>query len=136
MVGALTFPRSTLNRPFTYLRFEICLDEDWHDSFVINEGAKPMDLTGVRLEWICRPKFDHPALIKKLSSEGSEGLSISIDDVANGSVTFFMFQAAVASTFVPGKWEHFLNVVEEAGTSQPLRQEAFRGDLIVHPGRI
>jgi hypothetical protein len=134
-MGSITFPRTVLNRPYTYLRIEILMDEDWADSFALAEGERPLDITGMRVELWCRPAFGHPTLIKKLTSDPSLDKTIYIDDALKGAVSIEMSQADVAAAFSPGRWTHFLRLHQDYSAVSPVR-EIFRGDLIVHPGRV
>ena len=134
MTGMITFPRTVLDRAVTRVTFEIFVDEDLAEGFVINEGAKPMDLTGMRLEWWCRPDFDHATLIRKLTTDPSQGKSIWIDYPLKGAVSMVLPQAAVAAAFRPGRWTHFLRAHQGYNAQAPVR-EIFRGVLIVHAGR-
>ena len=135
MSGSITFPRSALDKAFTYVKLEILVDEDLSEGFVINEGARPLDLTGKRLELWCRPTFDHSTLIKKLTSDPSAGKTIYFDDPLKGAVSMVMPQIKVAAAFVPGVWKHFLRLSDDYSAQSPVR-EIWRGDLIVHPGRV
>jgi hypothetical protein len=135
-MGFITFPRTVLDKAFTYVKLEICLDEDWSDSFFLTEGERPIDLTGTRLELYCKPTFAHATTIKKLTTNPAEGATIFNEEPTKGAAYIFMFQAAVAAAFVPGRWQHFLRLVEDGESAQPLVREMWRGDLIVHAGKI
>lgn len=135
-MGFITFPNTLVDKAFTYLKLEICLDEDWSDSFYLTEGERPLDMTGMRLELYCRPTFGHATLIKKLTTDPSASPTIFLEDPVKGTAYIFMAQADVAAAFVPGKWQHFLSLIEDPGLPQPLRREIWRGDLIVHPGSL
>lgn len=138
MAGAMTFPHTVLDKAYTSVRIEICMDEDWSDSFFLTEGEKAIDLTGKRLELFCRPTFDHATLIRKLSTVtvGSVPAAIFNELPTLGAAYIFMPQSVVAATFVPGRWTHFLRLLEDGVSAAPLVREVWRGDLIVHPGRV
>lgn len=134
-MGFITFPHTVLDKAFTYVKLEILLDEDWSDSFALAEGERPLDLTGMRLELYCRPTFGHATLIKKLTTNPADDPTIFIEDPLKGAIYIFMMQDDVAAAFVPGRWEHFLLLIEDADSPAPLAREIWRGGLIVHPGR-
>ncbi|MGM5018732.1 hypothetical protein [Tardiphaga sp. 367_B4_N1_1] len=135
MGGFITFPHTLLNRAVTYVKVEIFADEDLSESFSLAEGERPLDLTGMRVEWWCRPAYDHATLIHRFSTDLGVGKTIYIDDPLKGAISVVMRQAIVAATFVPGNWKHFLRVLDDYSENAPAR-EIFRGDLIVHPGRV
>ncbi|MDB5620765.1 hypothetical protein [Tardiphaga sp.] len=133
MSGSITMPRSIVDRPFTYAKWEIDLSQDWEDSFVVREGEKPIDLTGKRLEWTILPRFGHSNSIYVATSANQR--DISIDDAARGAVTIFIQQAQLADIFPAGAWHHFFTLIEDSVHIHALKRNVFRGDFIVHAGR-
>lgn len=133
MSGSITMPRSIVDRPFTYAKWEIDLSEDWLDSFVLREGGKPIDLTGKRLEWTIIPQFGFPTPIYVATSANRR--DIQIDEAARGEVTVFIQQNQLASLIPPGRWKHFLVLFEDSVNVNALKRNVFRGDFIAHAAR-
>ena len=117
--------------PYTIVRIDIAHDEDWFDPCpaLLDEEAKPIDLTGKTLSLFIRPVYDHTVLIKKLSS-GAEG-GIQIDSAPNGYFTITLPQAQVAQIPI-GVWDQFLVLSQ---TAEPKEREVWRGQLVVSTGR-
>jgi hypothetical protein len=104
----------------------------------IDGSEAPIDLgTSPILEFVIRPRFDHSAIIKKLTAgTGSDGAGIVINDGTSGLITLYMPQAVVGTTLLVSKtpaehWNYFFNWTIP-GTAI---SELFRGPLIVHAGR-
>ena len=107
----------------------IRVDEQWNEAFWLVEGNLPLDLTGKTIELYVRPRFDHAALIRKLSTATGE---IIVDNATKGAAHIFVTAASVAATIPVGVWDYFMRVVN---TSDDIK-EWRRGTLTVRPGRV
>lgn len=127
--------------PYTLATIEILADEtfDLPQQLLVREPSgreSPLDLTegGVvpapTLDLFIRPRLNHTALIKRLSTDVSIG-GIVIDDAVAGKIGFYVEQPVVAAELPVGAWEHFL-----VRTIGARRFELYRGPFIVHPARI
>ncbi len=108
--------------------------EDFAEAFCIMAGTRPMDLTDKTVELIIRPSFDHPTLIRAISSAGASP-EITIDDAENGGCIIFISKDVVASDLPVSDtmpWAQFLRVLDDTyGTYDMI----WRGPFYVKPGR-
>jgi len=99
---------------------------------LVADGSEtPLDITGVTLDFIIRPRFDHVTLIKHLTN----GAGIVIEDAPAGMITLYLAQYIVAGELLVSKspadhWDYFFN-----STVGGTVTELFRGPFVVHAGR-
>ncbi|TMJ04332.1 MAG: hypothetical protein E6G97_07455 [Alphaproteobacteria bacterium] len=136
MPGLMFFPHTQITAPST-ATWWILATEQWEDSFQITEGQTPMRLKNKLLEFWIRPDFDHPRLVKKLSSDPNEGGEIRIDDEDQGFVTIIVPQSIVARDIEPTitqPWKYFLRALDRGPGFAWRPQEIVRGEFWCHPG--
>ncbi|MBN8994340.1 MAG: hypothetical protein J0H94_03875 [Rhizobiales bacterium] len=126
--------------PQTLVAMAVLQDEDWLDplpQFLDRDdetGAEvPLDLTGMTLELYVRPTFDHPTIVKKLST--ADG-SIVFDDASLGLTSIHVERPDVIADLPIGSWQQFLLAKEPSdGLDGFAYRELWRGPLIVYGGR-
>jgi hypothetical protein len=126
------------DRGYNYCEIQIVRDADWIDSVVLQQlnadGSKvDLDFSGVSaFNLYIRPVYDHAQLIKLVSSDPSSGGEILFSPIVPGRITFYVTRSAIIANLPIGKWNHFLVTAFADGTTR----EFWRGDLLVHPGKI
>ncbi|MGB3486685.1 MAG: hypothetical protein WBA37_11825 [Xanthobacteraceae bacterium] len=126
------------DRAYNYCEIQIVRDADWIDSVVLQQlnadGTKgDLDFSGIsRFDLYIRPVYDHTQLIKLLSSDPSISGEILFSPIVPGRITFYVTRNVIIANLPIGKWNHFLVAAYADGTTR----EFWRGDLLVHPGRL
>lgn len=112
--------------------------EPWNDAFEIGDGTRPLPSDWTAIELFVRPDFDHPTLIRKLSTDGDDPDATSVEaeiivDDQERAAFSFKVPHSVTSTLSPGVYVHILNAVYVEADNDT--REIWRGRFIVKPGR-
>lgn len=101
--------------------------EPLRDGFIVMENEKPMDLTGVGLEFTILPYWDAPVAIARLTTADFT-VRVRADEAVDGKASFYV-PLDLLSFWPTGNWVYTLRQTAPG----PVR-EICRGHWIILPG--
>jgi hypothetical protein len=113
------------------------------DSFEIGDGTRPLAPDWVKLQLEIRPDFDHPDLIRRLSTLASDPEAASavpeivVHDADRAVFSFKVAQPVIAALLrhPDGSAARYSQILRALYLSSADTREIWRGDFVVMPGR-
>jgi hypothetical protein len=117
----------------------IAADEPWNDAFWAPlDGTRPLAPDWTRIRLIIRPDYEHPTILRALSTDGVSP-EITVVDANEAAFAIHVAQATVSSAFPrlsnrdTARYTHML-IAEYPDPND--NRELWRGNLFIKPGRL